>query len=178
MTEDFNFKKYGAVDAGSLQQKVIAAAFDWDAFTFRQETYKVHRETRTVPLIYDETNFFHLKVREQYAAFEPEIEAIQKIIEDGMQEKGRVRIAVLIKLDKHATIYPHMDKGPFFKITHRFHIPVFTNPGCLFTVDNETINMKEGEIWEINNDNKIHSVENKGDTDRIHLVIDWSRMLQ
>jgi hypothetical protein len=33
--------------------------------------------------------------------------------------------------------------------------------------------MKEGEIWEINNDDKYHSVENRGETDRIHLLIDW-----
>ena len=33
--------------------------------------------------------------------------------------------------------------------------------------------MKPGEIWEINNDLKPHSVKNDGDDDRIHLLIDY-----
>ena len=28
-------------------------------------------------------------------------------------------------------------------------------------------------MWEINNTNKIHSVENNSNQDRIHLIIDW-----
>jgi hypothetical protein len=34
-------------------------------------------------------------------------------------------------------------------------------------------NLKLGEIWEINNDKKEHSVDNLGETDRIHLIVDW-----
>ena len=32
--------------------------------------------------------------------------------------------------------------------------------------------MKVGELWEINN-SKYHSVVNDGDTDRIHMIIDF-----
>ena len=32
--------------------------------------------------------------------------------------------------------------------------------------------MKEGDIWEINN-SVTHSVQNKSDKDRIHLIIDY-----
>ncbi len=32
--------------------------------------------------------------------------------------------------------------------------------------------MREGEFWEINN-SLDHSVENQGDADRIHLIVDW-----
>jgi hypothetical protein len=31
--------------------------------------------------------------------------------------------------------------------------------------------MKAGELWEINN-HQLHSVENNGEEDRIHLIID------
>ena len=37
--------------------------------------------------------------------------------------------------------------------------------------------MKEGEIWEINNNEKEHSVENNGNEDRIHLLIDFLPIL-
>jgi hypothetical protein len=33
--------------------------------------------------------------------------------------------------------------------------------------------MKKGEIWEIDNAYKVHGVINNGDTDRIHLLIDY-----
>jgi hypothetical protein len=32
--------------------------------------------------------------------------------------------------------------------------------------------MKKGELWEINNDGKMHSVRNGGAEDRVHLLID------
>ena len=40
-------------------------------------------------------------------------------------------------------------------------------------VGDEIIQMKQGEIWEIDNANKVHSVNNDGNTDRIHLLIDY-----
>jgi hypothetical protein len=43
----------------------------------------------------------------------------------------------------------------------------------VFTVGGEGRNLKEGEIWEIKNTEKIHSVYNKGFYDRIHLIVDW-----
>jgi hypothetical protein len=43
----------------------------------------------------------------------------------------------------------------------------------LFTVGNDRRNLKLGELWEINNDKQNHSVDNFGDEDRIHLIVDW-----
>jgi aspartyl/asparaginyl beta-hydroxylase (cupin superfamily) len=57
---------------------------------------------------------------------------------------------------------------------NRTHIPIKTNDNVLFTVAGETINMKEGEIWEFNNQ-KYHSVHNNGDEDRWHLIIDYQK---
>ena len=59
------------------------------------------------------------------------------------------------------------------KNTFRYHIPLKTNPYVVFTVGGEGRNLKEGEIWEIKNTEKIHSVYNKGFYDRIHLIVDW-----
>ena len=40
-----------------------------------------------------------------------------------------------------------------------------------YTVNGETVNMKEGECWEINNQ-RPHSVLNDSDIDRVHLLVD------
>jgi len=45
----------------------------------------------------------------------------------------------------------------------------------IFTVGGESKNLEEGYIWEIKNTEKIHSVINNGQIDRIHLIIDWKK---
>ncbi len=63
----------------------------------------------------------------------------------------------------------------------RLHVPVFTNPDLEFYLNDERVVLNEGECWYLNF-NLFHSVNNKGTTDRIHLVIDckvndWIRAL-
>jgi hypothetical protein len=53
----------------------------------------------------------------------------------------------------------------------RIHIPVLTNPQVEFILDEQKVEMKEGEAWYLNF-NLHHSIRNDGTTDRIHLVID------
>jgi len=87
--------------------------------------------------------------------------------------KGYIETAILINLPKSKKIKPHTDAHIYFDSRNRIHIPIVTNDMCIFEVDGEEINMKQGEIWEINNSDKPHSVINNGETDRIHLLIDW-----
>ena len=56
--------------------------------------------------------------------------------------------ARLMKLKSRTNYTYHQD------YTKRFHIPLITNDKIFFTVDNETKNLKVGEMWEINNSKK------------------------
>lgn len=63
----------------------------------------------------------------------------------------------------------------------RLHIPVRTNPELEFVLGGKRVVMNPGEVW-YHNFNLPHSVNNKGATDRIHVVIDcfvsdWLRQL-
>ena len=58
----------------------------------------------------------------------------------------------------------------------RFHIPLITNPGVIFTTwdvhgSEKDVHMKEGEVWYLDT-RKPHRAVNRGDTPRVHLVID------
>ncbi len=53
----------------------------------------------------------------------------------------------------------------------RLHIPVRTNPDVVFHLAGKRVVMKEGECW-YNDFTLPHSVNNRGETDRVHLVID------
>lgn len=63
----------------------------------------------------------------------------------------------------------------------RLHIPVRTNDQVFFLLERQRVIMREGECW-YNNLSLRHAVENRGSTDRIHLVVDcvvndWLREL-
>lgn len=78
----------------------------------------------------------------------------------------------LLNLRSGASIKPHRDKELCFeKGEARLHIPVFTNPGVSFVLDDQSLKMEEGSCWYINA-NLTHSLQNSGVSDRIHLVID------
>jgi len=160
------FKYYG-----SIQVPELPANLDWDDYTYRQEKHKVHRETKTIPLIWDEKLTGKIIYHEpEYSYFKGFLDSILSIL-----GKGFIQSALLINLPAGKSIPRHVDKNDFFKDYSRIHIPLVTNEDCLFTVGEETKNLKVGEIWEINNNNEFHSVENKGLTDRIHLLIDQGR---
>lgn len=77
-----------------------------------------------------------------------------------------------LKLGAGARIRPHRDFQLGIEDGEiRIHIPVATNPQVEFVLNDQTIEMKEGEAWYLNF-NLYHSVRNSGATDRIHLVID------
>ena len=51
-------------------------------------------------------------------------------------------------------------------------MPIVTNPRVRFMIDGQPCQLQVGEAYEINNQ-KIHSVMNKGDTDRINFIFDY-----
>jgi quercetin dioxygenase-like cupin family protein len=55
----------------------------------------------------------------------------------------------------------------------RLHVPITTNPQVEFRLNGRRIIMNEGECWYLRLSDP-HSVMNRGDTDRVHLVIDVS----
>ncbi len=56
----------------------------------------------------------------------------------------------------------------------RLHIPIITNDSVEFILNGKVLKMKPGEVW-YTNVNLPHSVTNKGETNRIHLVLDCIR---
>jgi len=78
----------------------------------------------------------------------------------------------LLKLAAGAQIHEHKDADLCYEEgLVRFHIPVFTNKEVEFYLQGEQMHLQEGECWYMNF-NLPHSLHNKSNTDRIHLVID------
>lgn len=84
---------------------------------------------------------------------------------------GKSGLVLYAKLPPNKKIPKHSDPDYYLSVVHRLHIPIFTNENCYFHLDDTTIHMEEGRLYEINNLMN-HSVENKGDSDRVHLIVD------
>jgi len=173
-TANFNF-----IDKINITQtKKYVESFlqdEWDKYTFRQDTFEVHNQTKTIPIIYDE-NFDEAISKEthHYLSFKNMLEPIEDILLQ-KHSKGSIVRAILVKLPVKCSIPPHQDHGKSLENTYRYHIPIVTNKNVIFTVGGESKNLEEGYIWEIKNTEKIHSVINNGQIDRIHLIIDWKK---
>jgi len=83
--------------------------------------------------------------------------------------------ARLMRLAAGSYIKPHTDHCLGYEDdSFRLHIPIVTNPQLEFILGGERLVMAAGSLWYINA-NYEHSVANKGETDRVHLVIDGER---
>ena len=97
---------------------------------------------------------------------------MHEIIRNWYPPGGTIIRAMAAKLMAGGLILPHRDSHPSFAAGHRIHVPIVTNPRVRFMVDGRPVSLQVGEAYEINNQ-KVHSVMNKGDTDRIHFIFDY-----
>jgi hypothetical protein len=178
MNQNETFINHGKIEVDNFLKIIDENNLDWDEYSDRQNKYNTeHVHTKTIPIIFDKSfNFKHLKIipTEHYPLFENEILKIEEEIKLNTGEDGKIMRALLVKLTTGKSIRPHIDTVGFsLVICRRIHIPIQTNNNCYFTVGDDRRNLKIGELWEINNDKKTHSVDNFGNSDRIHLIVDW-----
>ena len=81
---------------------------------------------------------------------------------------GRSR---LMGLAAGAEVPKHIDVHYYWRTHVRIHVPVITNPGVLFTCNDETVHMEGGECW-VFDSFALHNVRNNGTQRRVHLVLD------
>jgi len=79
---------------------------------------------------------------------------------------------MLARMAPGGVIHPHRDENPAAKWPHKIHVPLQTNEGVTFFVDGVGYRLEEGEAVEVNNMG-LHAVENRGETDRIHLIFEY-----
>lgn len=80
--------------------------------------------------------------------------------------------ARFLKLAAGAIIREHRDLNLGYEDGElRVHVPVRTNPDVEFLLQGRPIEMREGEAWYLDL-NLPHAVSNRGESDRVHLVVD------
>lgn len=86
----------------------------------------------------------------------------------GGERLGRVMIN---KLKPGGRIYPHADTPEHCEYYSRHHIVLESEPGNSFRCGDETVWMKQGEVYWFNNKLE-HEVLNSSASDRIQIVVD------
>lgn len=81
-------------------------------------------------------------------------------------------LLVFYYLESGAVLHPHRDlTGASMNNRIRFHVPVITNPGVEFIVNNEKIKMAPGDLWCLDT-SYVHSVRNDGGQTRVHIIVE------
>ena len=139
----------------------------------RERLFDVHRDTHALLLVhFEDVKFKEPEYRALYSEFGDLLQPVIDYISSYYRDNGFVVRILFARLVAGGKIPQHTDAGYSLLNGHRVHIPIITNDQVDFHVGEELINMRVGELWEINN-GTMHSVRNRGDKDRVHLIIDW-----
>ena len=180
---DFNIRFFGNFDISNLAKKVtVFTEDDWNEFAPRQggamygEHRSPHEESRTIPLLFNEHFSDFPEECKWYQYFKEDVDQIRSMFLDHYG-KGNIPRIIITKLLAERNILPHVDTGKQLLKCKRHHIPIITNGMVIFHVGEDSVNMKSGEVWEINNAN-LHYVRNYSTEDRIHIIVDWDINLE
>jgi hypothetical protein len=177
MDIDVACRPLGAIAVESLRDTVLALPQEaWEENQQRQQDYDVHRRTESVVLIFtDGSGWPDITVTREAGwdlLAEIALPLMTDIIRRHYHPGGTIIRAMAAKLLPGEVISPHRDSHPSFHHGHRIHIPIKTNPRVRFMIDGRPYRMEVGQAYEINNQ-KTHSVMNKGDEERINFIFDY-----
>ena len=148
----------------------------WHEQEQRQSDYEVHRLTESIVLVFtDGSGWPSIEVSKQPGwdrLSEVAVPLMHDIIGRSYAPGGTIIRAMAAKLLAGQIIRPHRDSHPSFHNSHRIHVPITTNPRVRFMVDGRPFQLQPGRAYELNNQ-KTHSVMNKGSDDRITFIFDY-----
>ena len=177
MDIDVPLKDLGSVAIDGLKEAILSLnESDWASQTHRQSEYEVHRQTKSVVLVFtDGEGWPNIEVTKESGwdlLSETAIPLMHGIIAEYYPEGGTIIRAMAARLPAGHIIKPHFDRHPSFHAGHRIHVPVTTNRRVRFMIDGRPYQLEVGKAYELNNQ-KNHSVMNKGKEDRITFIFDY-----
>ena len=177
MNIDVPLRELGPINNEALSEKILSLNDEaWNENSSRQEEFEVHRATESIVMVFvDLDRWPDVEVTKQEGwdhLAELALPLMNDIIERCYLPGGTVIRAMAAKLLAGKEIIQHWDKHPSFHCGHRIHVPITTNPRVRFMIDGQPYQFKVGEAYEINNQ-KNHSVMNKGKDDRITFIFDY-----
>lgn len=177
MDIDSPLRELGPVDSHALRELILAQEPPaWLEDKYRQEEFEVHHATQSIVVLFVDLERWPDVVVSKEPGWPRLAEVALPLMDDIVRRfyppGGTVIRAMAAKLLAGKVISPHTDRHPSFHCGHRIHVPITTNPRVRFMIDGQPYQLQVGEAYEINNQ-KTHSVMNKGDEDRITFIFDY-----
>ena len=172
----WTIQELGKFNINSLKAEVLNFSEEWSLDQSRQDIGDTHKNTEMYRICATEYDWEPGKPINtiKYNSFKSS-ESVNELLDIYKQLAyyycGKVIRCEVIKLKANSEVLKHTDGGALLHYSRRIHVPLITNDKITFTVFDNTVNMKEGVWYEINNQLP-HSVSNPTDTDRVHLIID------
>jgi hypothetical protein len=170
-------RELGPVDSAALVEAVLAQdEMAWHEEEHRQQVFDVHRQTESIVLVFANLEVWpELEIHKEPGwdrLAHLAVPLMHGIIEKHYPPGGAIIRAMAAKLLAGGKITPHVDTHPSFHRGHRIHVPITTNSRVRFMIDGRPYRFQVGQAYEINNQ-KNHSVMNKGAEDRITFIFDY-----
>ncbi len=177
LTKTTGITKLRNVDISSLKEAILAVNQNlWDYETkHRNNNFKVFHHTEHILFKFHDSPRDPRKfiVKPQWEKWQPLVQPlIDQVVTFYNYKNGIVPKAMLAKLLHGHKIDDHVDGALRNRFIHKIHIPLFTNPGVIMTIDGQEYHLEEGNAYEVNNVAR-HGVRNEGDSDRIHLIFEY-----
>ncbi len=177
MDIDSPIRELGEIDTTELHDAILGQEDSaWHEDETRQQSFYVHDRTRSIVMIaLDDTNWPNGDTSRGHGwerLSEVAVPLMHDIITRHYPVGGEIVRAVAASLAAGATIKAHNDVHQSFHCAHRIHVPITTNPKVWFTINGRPYQLKPGQGYEINNQ-KQHSVTNRGVADRITFIFDY-----
>jgi hypothetical protein len=151
----YNFTRFGIVF--KYNQNVVLENNQIDFPDMKGDTLMID-ETVTLPVYEDWKNLLDL--------------VCNWIISTHLTPGGLINKLMLSNIIPGGGIEPHWDEEPTQLLSKRIHIVLKTNSKSEFVINNRNFYFAPGAVFELNN-LMMHSVINNGDSDRVHLIMDY-----
>ncbi|TNE59070.1 MAG: hypothetical protein EP340_03600 [Alphaproteobacteria bacterium] len=169
-------RELGPIDMADLKARVLEQEQKaWEEQEYRQYAYDVHKDTRSIVMVFCDTKWPEVTISKEPGwdrLADIALPLMHQVIETHYKPGGTILRAMAAKLKAGGVIQQHVDSLTSFRYGHRIHIPLTTNDRVRFMIDGKPYRMELGKVYEINNQ-KMHSVLNRGKEDRITFIFDY-----
>lgn len=166
-----------AIDPKPFLGEIVSLDDAWALSTGRQQKIKVQREALGIPLRGLRKSAINGRQRRdvhesRWTTASKNFPLACRFLSDFAEAQGSLLgRAKIVCLPAGRRVYPHVDRGDYYRVRHRYHFILRSSRGSWLKAGDEEIRMREGELWWFDN-KQSHEAFNDGDQDRIHIIFD------
>jgi len=164
------------IDPAPFLAEIAAIPDAFDMQRGRQNKVAVQREARAIPLRGLRASAIAGRKRRdvhesRWTTISRQYPLARAFLEEtALALDSELSRAKIVSLPPGHRVYPHVDRGEYYRLRNRYHLVLSSN-GSWMRAGDEEQRMRSGELWWFDNDQE-HEAHNDGDCDRIHLIFD------